>query len=108
MRMVSLQTKFQAIAGLLFFLCMFSIAFLTFYQMSEIINNRLFYLGKDMSAEEPPLDIVVSFTFGRISDSASSIALILRDSLQIVRMSPSHDCDRNRPTWSWGSIWQRT
>lgn len=85
MKKMSLQTKFLAIAGLLFFLCLFSIAFLTFYQMSEIINNRLFYLGKD------PLSlmimfIVASFTFGRISDTASSIAQILRDSLQIVRV----------------------
>jgi hypothetical protein len=33
---------------------MFSIAFLTFYQMSEIINNRLFYLGKNPLADDGP------------------------------------------------------
>ena len=83
MKKMSLQTKFLAITGLLFFLCLFSIAFLTFYQMSEIINNRLFYLGKVLMM----IFAVASFTFGRISDTASSIAQILRDSLQIVRVN---------------------
>ena len=83
MKKMSLQTKFLAITGLLFFLCLFSIAFLTFYQMSEIINNRLFYLGKVLMM----IFAVASFTFGRISDTASSIAQILRDSLQIVRVT---------------------
>ena len=54
MKIMSLQTKFLAIAGLLFFFCLFCIAFLTFYQMSEIINNRLFYLGKDTLADDGP------------------------------------------------------
>ena len=84
MKKMSLQTKFLAITGLLFFLCLFSIAFLTFYQMSEIINNRLFYLGK---VRMMIIFAVASFTFGRISDTASSIAQILRDSLQIVRVT---------------------
>jgi hypothetical protein len=83
MKKMSLQTKFLAITGLFFFLCLFSIAFLTFYQMSEIINNRLFYLGKVLMM----IFAVASFTFGRISDTASSIAQILRDSLQIVRVT---------------------
>jgi hypothetical protein len=44
---MSLHTKFMLVTVLLFALSLFSIAFLTFYQMSEIINNRLFYLGKE-------------------------------------------------------------
>ena len=44
-----LQTKFLMITGLSFFLSLALIAFLTFYQMSEIINNRLIFQGNLLS-----------------------------------------------------------